>query len=173
MAKRRATCSDPLTSDQRRLNMSRIRGANTKPELMVRRGLHAQGLRFRLHDHKLPGSPDLVFASTRAIVLIHGCFWHGHDCPLGVQPRSNAAFWDAKIGRNQQRDQLVSDQLGSLGWRVATVWECALRGRTRLPAETVLGALTRFVRKDLHLNSIEIRGETGLDENTFHPGLDK
>ncbi len=158
MARRRATCSDPLTSDQRRLNMSRIRGANTKPELMVRRGLHSQGLRFRLHDHKLPGSPDLVFASARAIVLIHGCFWHGHDCALGVQPRSNAAFWDAKIGRNQQRDRLVNDQLSSLGWRVATVWECALRGRTRLPPEAVLGALTRFVRTDLHLKSIEIRG---------------
>lgn len=139
--------------------MSRIRAANTKPELIVRRGLHAQGLRFRLHDRKLPGTPDLVFSSARAVVLIHGCFWHGHECALGVRPRSNAGFWDAKIGRNQERDRLAKDALVASGWRVATVWECALRGRSRLPTEAILEALARFVRTDRDLRSIEIVGD--------------
>src|SRR5690242_5086167 len=100
MPRRSAIRDDPLTPLQRRLNMSRIRATDTKPELVVRRGLHALGLRFRLHDRKLPGTPDLVFAAARSVIFIHGCFWHGHDCALGVRPRSNAAFWGAKIGRN-------------------------------------------------------------------------
>jgi DNA mismatch endonuclease (patch repair protein) len=164
MPRRRAIRDDPLTPDQRRLNMSRIRATDTKLELVIRRGLHAEGLRFRLHDRRLPGTPDLVFASARVVVLIHGCFWHGHDCALGVQPRSNAAFWDAKIGRNQERDQLATDVLVASGWRVATVWECALRGRSRLPTGSVLDVLTRFVRADHHLRSVEITGasESGL-----------
>lgn len=165
MARRRAIRDDPLTPDQRRFNMSRIRGADTAPELMVRRGLHALGLRFRLHDRKLPGTPDLVFASARAVILVHGCFWHGHDCVLGVRPRTNAAFWDTKVNRNQQRDQAVNEALIAAGWRVATIWECALRGRNRQPMEHVLGTLVEFVRGDSHKIATSIQGklETRLD----------
>lgn len=158
MARRQATRDDPLTLDQRRLNMSRIRGTDSKPEMIVRRGLHIRGLRFRLHDRKLPGTPDIVFASARAVVFVHGCFWHGHDCALGVRPRSNAAFWEAKIVRNQQRDRQAADALIASGWRVAAVWECALRGRNRLPSESVLDALTHFVRSDRDLQYIAITG---------------
>lgn len=156
MARRQATRKDPLTPDQRRLNMSSIRGRDTEPEMIIRRGLHARGVRYRLHNRKLPGTPDLVFASYRAVVFVHGCFWHGHDCALGVRPRSNAAFWQAKIERNQRRDRQTTDMLISSGWRVAIVWECALRGRSRQPLESVLDELTRFVRSDHRLQSVEI-----------------
>jgi DNA mismatch endonuclease (patch repair protein) len=80
--------------------MSRIRAKDTKPEMMIRRGLHARGLRYRLHVRQLPGRPDLVFPSRRAVVFVHGCFWHGHDCPLFKRPASRQEFWDAKIARN-------------------------------------------------------------------------
>jgi len=158
MPRRQAVRDDPLTPSQRRRNMSKIRATDTKPELVVRRGLHARGLRFRLHDRRLPGTPDLVFASARAAVLVHGCFWHGHDCTLGVRPRSNAVFWDAKIGRNQVRDQLARDGLVASGWRVATVWECALRGPNRRPMSFVLDTLIRFIRAPTSQQYIEIAG---------------
>ncbi len=142
---RQAARPDPLTAEQRRLNMSRIRGRDTKPEMLIRRGLHARGLRFRLHDRKLAGTPDLVFSRRRAVIFVHGCFWHGHDCSLGVRPRSNAGFWNEKIDRNRERDAAATSRLQREGWRVATVWECALRGRGRVPIDEVLQALADFV----------------------------
>lgn len=116
--------------------MSRIRARDTKPEIAIRRGLHALGLRYRLHDRKLPGTPDLVFSGRQAVVFVHGCFWHGHDCPLGVRPRSNAAFWDTKIARNQERDRGAVEELAKRGWRIAVVWECALRGTQAMSEDT-------------------------------------
>lgn len=126
--------------------MSAIRSANTKPEMLIRRGLHVRGFRYRLHDRRLPGIPDLVFPSARVAVFVHGCFWHGHDCSLGVRPRTNASFWEAKIDRNRQRDQMVEEALLESGWRVATIWECALRGRERLAIDETLGNLASFIR---------------------------
>ncbi|QKC99748.1 DNA mismatch endonuclease Vsr [Mesorhizobium sp. NZP2298] len=174
MARRQATRDDPLTADQRRLNMSRIQGRDTEPEMIIRRGLYARGLRYRLHDRSLSGTPDLVFPSARTVVFVHGCFWHGHDCALGVQPRSNAAFWQAKIARNQQRDGQAIDALISSGWRVATVWECALRGRGRLPPDSVLEALIHFIRPERHLQSVEITNNVelwGLNRPPHDDGL--
>src|ERR1700719_1649815 len=95
---------DVLTPEQRRLNMSRIRGRDTKPELLLRRGLHAAGLRFRLHTERLPGRPGLVFPRYRAAILVHGCFWHGHDCPLFKLPATRSEFWASKIAGNRTRD---------------------------------------------------------------------
>lgn len=129
----RASRPDPLTPDQRRRNMSAIRGSDTRPEMIVRRGLHARGLRYRLHVRELPGTPDLVFPSRRAVIFVHGCFWHGHDCVLFKLPASNPDFWLTKISRNQARDAEAVAALGQTGWRVLNVWECALRGRGRLP----------------------------------------
>ncbi|ACG78841.1 patch repair protein [Phenylobacterium zucineum HLK1] len=146
MSPRQASRADPLTPQQRRRNMAAIRAANTKPEMLVRRGLHAHGLRYRLHDRGLPGTPDLVFRSARVAVFVHGCFWHGHDCSLGVRPRTNADFWTAKINRNRERDEAAEAALLMLGWRVATVWECALRGRERPPLPETLGRLAAFIR---------------------------
>src|SRR3546814_1711336 len=105
--------------------MSRIRSKDTKPELQLRRGLHAAGLRYRLHPQELPGRPDIVFPRYRAVVLVNGCFWHGHDCQLFRMPATRRDFWNAKIRRNQERDTQTVRALLDEGWRVLTVWECA------------------------------------------------
>src|SRR5688500_15378413 len=102
---------DVLSSAQRRLNMSRIRGRDTKPELIVRRGLHARGLRFRLHDRKLIGCPDLVFAKHQAAVFVHGCFWHAHGCGLSKLPATRTDFWRAKLSGNAARDMRATEVL--------------------------------------------------------------
>ena len=137
--------SDVLTPEQRRLNMSRIRGRDTKPEMILRRGLHAQGLRFRLHRKDLPGRPDLVFPKHRALILAHGCFWHAHKCPMFKWPATRAEFWKKKIAGNRERDQAALDAVRDGGWRVLVVWECALRGPARRPVEDVLDRCRDFV----------------------------
>ena len=137
---------DVLTPEQRSLNMSRIRGRDTKPELLVRRGLHARGLRFRIHRKNLPGRPDLVLARFRTAIFVHGCFWHGHACHLSTIPATRTAFWQAKIAGNIARDRQVLIALQQDEWRVMTVWECAMRGRNRLALDTVLDTIQRFLR---------------------------
>jgi DNA mismatch endonuclease (patch repair protein) len=137
--------ADVLTPEQRRLNMSRIRGKDTKPELVLRRGLHALGLRFRLHRKDLPGRPDIVFPRYRAAVLVHGCFWHGHDCPLFKWPATRLEFWEAKIEGNRARDLRDVAALAAAGWRVLVVWECALKGPARLPVDVVLARVTSWL----------------------------
>lgn len=128
--------------------MSGIRGKNTRPEVQVRRILHSAGFRFRLHVKKLPGTPDIVLPRFRAVVFVHGCFWHGHNCPLFRLPATRSAFWKAKITRNRANDDRQRAALARLGWRVATVWECALRGQTALPGDELLGHLARWLRDD-------------------------
>jgi DNA mismatch endonuclease, patch repair protein len=148
--------ADVLTPQQRRLNMSRIKGKNTKPELMLRRALHAQGFRFRLHHKDLPGRPDLVFPRYRAVILVHGCFWHGHGCPLSKMPATRPDFWATKIGRNRDRDRRVLEGLYASGWRTLVVWECALRGAARLGVENVLEQCAQFVQgQDRNSASLE------------------
>lgn len=119
--------------------MAGIRGADTKPELILRGGLHRAGFRFRLHDRALPGCPDMVFARRRAVLFAHGCFWHGHDCHLFKWPKTREDFWRAKIERNRAVDARADAALAAAGWRRGLVWECALKGRTRLPEEEVIG----------------------------------
>lgn len=118
--------------------MSGIRGKNTKPEVALRRGLHARGLRFRLHRSDLPGKPDLVFPKHGAVLFAHGCFWHGHNCHLFKWPKTRAEFWHSKIQENQERDRAALERLRATGWRIGEVWECALKGRTRLGEIEVL-----------------------------------
>ena len=108
--------------------MSGIRGRNTKPEILVRSLLHREGFRFRLHVRELPGKPDIVLPKYRAAIFVHGCFWHGHDCPLYRLPSTRPDFWRNKIDRNRASDRRARDALLAAGWRVAVVWECALRG---------------------------------------------
>ncbi len=108
--------------------MAGIRGKNTKPELSIRRLLFARGLRYRIHGRGLPGRPDVVFAKHRAVLFIHGCFWHGHDCRLFRLPASNTEFWRDKIASNRRRDERAVRELGTLGWRVLVIWECSFRG---------------------------------------------
>ena len=136
---------DVLTEDQRRFNMSRIRGRDTKPETTIRRGLHARGLRFRLHRKDLPGRPDLTFPKHRAVIFVHGCFWHGHDCPLFTWPKTRKEFWREKIRKNQDRDLRTFLMLKGEGWRVLTVWECALKGVHRCSLDDVLNCCEHFI----------------------------
>ena len=126
---------DKLTPSQRHRCMSRIRGKNTKPEILVRKGLHARGFRFRLHNKKLPGSPDIVLPKYGVAIMVNGCFWHGHKgCRYATMPKSNVEFWDAKIARNRHRDEVTTAHLEALGWTVITVWECELRKNEGLNA---------------------------------------
>lgn len=118
--------------------MAGIRGKDTKPELLVRKGLHALGFRFRLHAKDVPGKPDLVLKKYRAAVFVHGCFWHGHSCHLLKMPSTRPEFWEAKISRNHERDQEVKDQLKERGWRRLVIWKCALKGKTRLDFDTLI-----------------------------------
>lgn len=120
--------TDCVDSETRSRMMAGIRGADTRPELLVRRALHARGFRFRLHARYLPGRPDLVLAKYRAAVFVHGCFWHRHaGCRYATEPGTRVEFWEAKFAANMLRDDAVAGALRAAGWRVATVWECALK----------------------------------------------
>jgi DNA mismatch endonuclease (patch repair protein) len=136
---------DRLTPDQRRLNMSRVRATDTRPEITVRRLLHSLGFRFRLHRRDLPGRPDIVLPRHRTAIFVHGCFWHGHDCSLFRMPATRTEFWAAKIAANRRRDGEAVSGLRDAGWRSLLIWECALRGRGRLPAETLTDRITAFI----------------------------
>ena len=105
--------------------MARVKAKNTRPEVAVRRIFHGLGYRFRLHRHDLPGTPDLVLPKYRAVVFVHGCFWHQHSCPRGRrQPASNRMYWGPKLARNVARDATARSSLERMGWRVLTIWEC-------------------------------------------------
>lgn len=119
---------DTLTPEQRSERMARVRGRDTKPELLVRRLLHSRGYRYRLHDRRLPGRPDLVFARRRKVVFVHGCFWHRHDgCALARVPKTRLDFWVPKLEANRSRDIRQLAALKELGWDAMIVWECELR----------------------------------------------
>ncbi len=111
--------------------MSRIRSKNTKPEMMVRKYLYANGFRFRVNVKTLPGTPDIVLKKYHTAIFINGCFWHGHVCQQGRMPKSNVAFWEQKIARNIARDAEVREKLRALGWRTMVVWECQLKRAVR------------------------------------------
>jgi DNA mismatch endonuclease (patch repair protein) len=137
--------------------MSGIRGKDTRPEMLVRRGLFSRGFRYRLHASHLPGKPDMVLARHNAVILVNGCFWHGHDCHLFRWPGSRRDFWKEKIARNRKRDIEVRDALGAAGWRVLVVWECALKGRGKRHLDDVLGQVAAWLRKKSG-RSLEIKG---------------
>lgn len=120
--------ADRLTPIQRRYCMSRVHGKHTIPELRVRSALYHLGYRFRLHRADLPGRPDIVLPKCRAVIFVHGCFWHGHKgCQRSTRPASNVAFWNKKLDRNITRDQEIQSALRALGWSVITIWECQVR----------------------------------------------
>ena len=137
---------DTLSQSQRSYCMSSIRGKNTKPEILVRKGLHARGFRFRLHNKKLPGSPDIVLPKYGVAIMVNGCFWHGHKgCRYATKPKSNVEFWETKIARNRHRDEVTNAHLEALGWHVITVWECELRGKSIVASK--LDALAEEIRE--------------------------
>lgn len=149
--------TDVVSPEARSRMMSGIRGFNTKPELFLRKGLHAKGFRFRLHDRSLPGCPDLVLKGRNAVLFAHGCFWHGHDCHLFKWPKSRAEWWREKLTRNRLNDKRAEARLAEAGWRLGVIWECALKGSSRLPPDKVLNECAKWLRSQKpHL---ELRGE--------------
>lgn len=125
--------------------MSGVRGKDTKIEVAVRKDLFARGYRYLVNDGRLPGKPDIVLPKHHAVVFVHGCYWHGHDCALFRLPASNREFWATKIGNNRERDHRSVLGLRALGWRVAVVWECALRGSGKLGLEEVTRQLDEWL----------------------------
>ncbi len=154
---------DVLTLEQRRRNMSSVRSRDTKPELIVRRELHRGGFRYRLHVRGLPGTPDVVLPRHKSVVFVHGCYWHGHDCAAGRLPKTHTEFWNSKIEANRARDVVARTALRAMGWRIFTIWGCAIRGRAKQPE----GALVRtFVN---WLASLESMGELAAREHRGQP----
>lgn len=139
---------DIVSPAKRSEMMSGIRGKDTKPEMVVRRALHAMGFRFRLHRKNLPGRPDIVLPKYRAVIFVHGCFWHGHDCHLFRWPKTREEFWREKIGGNVQRDRKKERQSIEAGWRTGVIWECALKGRNKRTPEFLSCELNRWIRSD-------------------------
>ncbi len=128
--------ADKLTPERRSENMRRIKSKHMKPEMLVRSIVHGMGYRYRLHRADLPGKPDLVFPGRRKVIMVHGCFWHGHDDPACVdgrrKPKSNLDYWFPKLARNKQRDREQEAKLENLGWSVLVVWECETRNQSKL-----------------------------------------
>ena len=130
--------ADVVSSVKRSEMMSGIRNKDTKPEITVRKLLHKQGFRFRLHRKDLPGKPDIVLPKYKTVIFVNGCFWHGHEnCHLFRLPKSRTEFWSKKINGNVKRDHNKTRLLLDAGWKVITVWECAIKGKSRLPIEVI------------------------------------
>lgn len=144
---------DIVSPAKRSTMMANIRSTDTKPEMVIRKALFAKGLRYRVHDKRLPGTPDLVFPKRNAVIFVEGCFWHGHDCHLFKMPSTRQEFWRIKIAGNRQRDHRVRAALEKLGWRHLTIWECALKGKTRLPFSALVDTIVKW------LESSEPKGE--------------
>lgn len=124
--------TDKYDKHTRSYMMSQVKGKNTKPEMLVRKFLFSKGFRYRLHDKILPGKPDIKLTKYNCLILINGCFWHGHsDCKAYVMPKSNKEFWDSKIENNVERDKRNLELLRILGWKIIVVWECELKGKNR------------------------------------------
>ncbi len=160
---------DPLTPEQRSKNMAAIKSKDTKPELIVRKYLWANGYRYRKTTKLLPGKPDIVLLKYRTCIFINGCFWHGHDdCKLYRLPKTNTEFWINKVTRNKERDSQVIEKLNSLGWNCLIVWECQLKPNKR---EATLRELTgKLDNIFLHLKgNVRISFNTGDCESRNYP----
>lgn len=138
--------------------MAGIRATNTRPEVTLRSALHSKGLRYRLNDRNLPGKPDLVFPKYKAVLFVHGCFWHKHDCHLFKWPSTRQEFWRTKLNWNSERDALVVKTLTGAGWRVGIVWECALKGKLRHSLDEVADDCVKWLKSTRV--RMEIRGDS-------------
>lgn len=148
--------ADIVDKQTRSRMMSGIRSRNTRPEMLIRRGLHALGFRFRLHDRTLPGKPDLVLRKHRAVIMVNGCFWHAHNCSLFKLPGTRRDWWKQKFARTRQRDQEVLSGLEECGFRVLRIWECSFRGPNSQTVEDVVRFAADWIESDGP--SQEIRG---------------
>lgn len=149
--------TDVVDSKTRSRMMAGIKGKNTRPEILVRSALHRRGFRFKLHDKTLPGKPDLVLPKYKAVINIHGCFWHGHDCKFFKVPSTRTDFWLAKINGNKSRDGLQKEALLEQGWRVLTVWECALRGKKADTLQLTINSISDWLMSKSPTASIDAK----------------
>ena len=149
--------ADVHSKEVRSYNMSRIKGKNTKPEMLVRKFLHKNGYRYRLHVKGLPGKPDIVLPKYKTIIFVHGCFWHGHEgCKYYVVPKTRTEWWLNKLNTNIQKDINSKELLEKLGWNVLTIWECELKGQSREKGFSFILTLLRDMRVVLSINNIII-----------------
>jgi len=140
--------TDIVSPETRSRMMSGIKGKNTTSELIVRKELFRRGFRYRLYGKKLPEKPDLVFPKYHAVIFVNGCFWHGHDCSLFKWPKSNPEFWKEKISGTKTRDSKNREQLKNQGWRVTTIWECALKGKSEQEIALEIDKLEEWLLND-------------------------
>lgn len=151
--------SDVFSKQKRSEVMSNIKSSNTKPEKQIRSLLHNLGYKFRLHDKKIPGKPDLKLSKYNTVILINGCFWHRHNCHLFKPPKSNVEFWDEKLDKNRDRDLKNIENLIELDWRVLVIWECAIKGKQSLNDKELASKISLFLNSNFHL--AEITGNIG------------
>ena len=154
---RRPSQMDRLNRERRSWNMSRIGGKNTSPELEVRSLLHRLGFRFRLHRRDLPGTPDIVLPKYHVAIFVHGCFWHGHDCPLFRLPATRPNFWTRKIEQNKARDMTVLAETLLAGWRHLTIWECSFRGPKQIGLDRAVARTVRWLKGRRRICTIRSR----------------
>ena len=152
---------DRISPEQRSDLMSRIRGTNTQPELQIRHALFRRGYRYRLHRRDLPGNPDLVFPKFQAVIFVHGCFWHKHNCKLFRMPKTRTDYWSAKFEQNQLRDRKFSSALREQGWRCLTIWECALRGTNSIGVDRICDQVESWLNSEDTLMEIQGASSTG------------
>lgn len=138
--------------------MAGIRSKDTQPEMRVRKALHGRGLRYRLHVTGLPGKPDMVFPKYRAIIYIHGCFWHGHSCPFFRLPATRTEFWQNKIGANIARDKRNLEQAAASGWRVLVIWECATRKNSFMTFDGMVSLVFEWLERGGDVAFIDQQG---------------
>lgn len=139
----------------RSMVMASVGHKNTGPEMALRSALHRRGLRYRLHAADLPGRPDIVFSRYKAVIFVHGCYWHAHSCYRGTRPKSRQTFWDAKFRENKQRDARNAESLIASGWRVLTVWECAIKGKLAKPPALLARQVEQWLRRKKNTGEYE------------------
>ena len=142
--------------------MRAIRSKNTKPEILLRKALHARGFRFRLNVKTLPGTPDIVMPKFKVVIFANGCFWHGHNCHLFKVPTTRTEFWLSKIAGNVNRDKIFQKNLIEAGWRIAVVWECALKGRYKPQFDTLIDELVGWIEAAQSTPEIEFRSKNNI-----------
>ncbi len=150
------TVMDIVSPETRSKMMSGIKDKNTKPEILIRKALHSEGFRYRLHAGELPAKPDILLPKYKAVILVNGCFWHGHDCHLFKWPSTRPEFWQKKIEGNRARDMSNLELLRTMGWRVLIIWECSIKGKDRLPFDQVIDLIKNWILVGNEF--VEIRG---------------
>lgn len=149
---------DTVSPEVRSRIMASIKGRDTKPEMIIRKMLYALGFRYRLHVKDLPGRPDIVLPKYKAVILVNGCFWHGHDCHIANRAKSRSEYWEEKIAKNKVRDGQSKRKLIELGWRVATIWECAMVGKSNYSKDEIANLLSAWLKSNLQEILFELSG---------------